>query len=121
MVISGKDCDNLATVEEVAEATVRVLKKCVPAEVPGIAFLSGGQSDIQATEHLNEMNTKYELPWRLTFSYGRAIQQPALHFWAEDIKNNIVGAQEKLVHRAKMNGAASNGEYKSEMEQKFTS
>src|SRR3989304_2499262 len=83
MVISGKDCPKQARVDEVAERTVKILKRCVPAAVAGIAFLSGGQSDEIATEHLNAMNKRYagELPWHLTFSYGRALQHPSLTAW----------------------------------------
>ena len=117
MVISGQDCSTQASVEEVAAATVKCLMKNVPASVTGIAFLSGGQSEEQATAHLNEMNTKYAdtLPWSVTFSYARAIQQPALHHWkGED--SNVEQAQKLLVERAKLNGMASKGEYKADME-----
>ena len=110
MVIAGSERTDQASVEKVAEMTVEVLKECVPAEVPGIAFLSGGQTEIQATENLNEMNAKNDLPWNLTFSYGRALQASALNLFA---KNDITGAQETLLHRAKMNSLASQGKYSS--------
>jgi fructose-bisphosphate aldolase class I len=109
MVISGKDCPVQAGTPEIAERTVATLKKCVPAEVPGIAFLSGGQTEIQATENLNEMNRIYpEAPWRLTFSYGRALQASALNLFAE---GKIKEAQESLKHHSQMNSEASLGEY----------
>ncbi|MGF1479542.1 MAG: class I fructose-bisphosphate aldolase [Cyanophyceae cyanobacterium] len=117
MVISGQDCPTQASVEEVADATIKCLLKNVPASVTGIAFLSGGQSEEQATAHLNQMNAKYgdTLPWRVTFSYARAIQQPALNHWkGED--SNVEQAQKLLVERAKLNGAASQGEYTADME-----
>ena len=111
MVIAGSECPNQASVAEVAEKTVKVLKECVPAEVPGIAFLSGGQTEVQATENLNEMNAKNsDLPWNLTFSYGRALQASALKKFA---KNDIEGAQKALLHRAKMNSLACQGKYSS--------
>ncbi|MBI3044096.1 MAG: fructose-bisphosphate aldolase class I [Betaproteobacteria bacterium] len=117
MVLSGKDCPEQADVEEVAERTVRVLKRCVPAAVAGIVFLSGGQSDELATEHLNAMNRKYagELPWPLSFSYGRALQQPALKAW-KGSPANVATAQAALLHRARMNGLACAGRYSGELE-----
>jgi fructose-bisphosphate aldolase class I len=117
MVISGKDCPEQADVEEVAERTVRVLKRCVPAAVAGIAFLSGGQSDELATEHLNEMNKRYagEVPWPLSFSYGRALQQPSLKAW-KGAPANVAAAQAALVHRARMNSLARAGRYSAELE-----
>src|SRR5438046_8163175 len=84
MVLSGKDCPQQASVQEVAEATVRCMKRVVPAAVPGLVFLSGGQSDLQATEHLNAMNRLPNLPWQLSFSYGRALQAPVLKAWKGD-------------------------------------
>jgi len=117
MVISGKDCPKQAGVEEVAERTVRILKRCVPAAVAGIAFLSGGQSDEVATAHLNAMNKMYagELPWNLTFSYGRALQHPSLTTW-KGAAANVAAAQAALMHRAHMNGLATRGQYKRELE-----
>jgi fructose-bisphosphate aldolase class I len=111
MVIAGKDCDEQAEVEEVAEATVRVLKTTVPATLPGIVFLSGGQTDEQSTAHLNAMNRMGPHPWPLSFSYGRAMQQAALKLWSKDIKTNTAEAQ-KIVHaRAKENGLAALGQW----------
>ena len=111
MVIPGKDCAEQASVEEVADATVRVLKTCVPASLPGIVFLSGGQSDEQSTAHLNAMNRMGPHPWPLSFSYGRAMQQAALHLWAKDLVGNFAEAQ-KIVHaRAKDNGLAALGQW----------
>jgi fructose-bisphosphate aldolase class I len=117
MVISGKDCPKQAGVAEVAERTVKILKRCVPAAVAGIAFLSGGQSDEVATEHLNAMNKAYagELPWNLTFSYGRALQHPSLTAW-RGAAANVAAAQAALLHRAQMNGLATRGQYKRELE-----
>lgn len=111
MVIAGNECSEQASVEKVAEMTIKVLKECVPANVPGIAFLSGGQTEIQATENLGEMNAKNsDLPWNVTFSYGRALQASALQKFA---KNDVAGAQETLLHRSKMNSLASQGKYSS--------
>lgn len=116
MVISGLDCPNRAGITEVAEQTVRCLLNTVPAAVPGIAFLSGGQSNEEATAHLNAMhNLGRSLPWRLTFSYARALQQPAMDAWKGDAKN-VTAAQTALYHRAKLNGAASLGRYSEAME-----
>jgi len=105
MVLSGYDCSYQATIKEVAEKTVNCLLRNVPPDVPGIAFLSGGQSDDHATFHLNEMN-KYETDWNLTFSYGRALQQQALNAWSGKIENVAI-AQEILIERAKANSLAS--------------
>lgn len=117
MVVSGKDCPEQAGVEEVAERTVRVLKRCVPAAVAGIVFLSGGQSDELATEHLNAMNKRYkgQLPWPLSFSYGRALQQPALKAW-KGSSANVAAAQAALLHRARMNSLACGGNYSPDLE-----
>ena len=117
MVVSGKDCPEQAGVEEVAERTVRVLKRSVPAAVTGIVFLSGGQSDELATEHLNAMNRMYkgQLPWPLSFSYGRALQQPALKAW-KGSSENVATAQAALLHRARMNSLACGGNYSSDLE-----
>lgn len=112
MVIHGTKSAEKADVEEVAEATVRVLKSTVPASLPGVVFLSGGQSDKDATAHLNAMNRMGPHPWPLSFSYGRAMQQAALKLWSEDIKGNVASAQ-KIVHeRAKENGLAALGQWK---------
>lgn len=118
MVISGKDCPQQASVEEVAKATITCLLKNVPATVAGIAFLSGGQSMEQSSAHLNAMNQMFgsQCPWPVTFSYARAIQQPALDHWAGD-SSRIGEAQTRLLKRAQCNSAASKGEYSSEMEQ----
>ena len=120
MVIPGQECPQQADVETVAEATVNCLLKNVPASVAGIAFLSGGQSVEQASAHLNAMNKMFadQCPWPITFSYARAIQQPALDYWAgEDSK--VEGAQQRLLKRAQCNSAASQGEYSSEMEKEL--
>ena len=109
MVISGLDCNDQADVEKVSDMTVKVLKDNVPESVPGIAFLSGGQSSDDATSHLNSMNKKYkgDLPWNLTFSYGRALQADALNSWGG---SNREAGQLKLMERSKSNGLASCGE-----------
>jgi fructose-bisphosphate aldolase class I len=117
MVISGKGCPRQAGIDEVAERTVRVLKRSVPGAVAGIAFLSGGQSDELATEHLNAMNQKFGkgLPWPLSFSYGRALQAPALKAW-KGSAGNVATAQSALLHRARMNSLACAGRYSAELE-----
>ena len=116
MVISGKDCAQQAGVQQVADATLQCLKRTVPAAVPGIVFLSGGQSDELATAHLNAMNaTGAALPWPLSFSYGRALQAPALKAW-QGRPANVPAAQKALIHRAKCNSAACFGRYTPEME-----
>ena len=115
MVVSGKDNPRQAPVDEVAERTVRVLKRTVPAAQPGIVFLSGGQSDEAATAHLNAMAAMKGLPWPLTFSYSRALQNPALKTWRGEAKN-AVAAQKAFHHRAHMNGLASMGKWKPELE-----
>jgi fructose-bisphosphate aldolase class I len=117
MVIAGKKSANQASVQEVAEKTVRVLKNCVPGAVPGIAFLSGGQSDEQATAHLDAMNKIGNLPWKLTFSYGRALQHAPQTAWKGKTENVAV-AQRAFSHRAKMNGLAALGQWKADMEKK---
>lgn len=117
MVISGKGAERQAGVEEVAELTVECLKRSVPAAVPGIVFLSGGQSQLQATQHLNAMNRMYDdLPWQLSFSYARALQEKPMEIWGGDA-SNLDEAQKAFYHRAKMNGAARSGSYSEEMEQ----
>ena len=117
MVISGKKCAKQAPVDEVAARTVSTLKRTVPAAVAGIVFLSGGQSDEVATAHLNAMNAQFhgKLPWPLSFSYGRALQQPALKAW-KGVEANVAAAQAALVHRSKMNGLATLGKYSAELE-----
>jgi fructose-bisphosphate aldolase, class I len=117
MVISGKKAKNQAGVEEVAEKTVKVLKACVPAAVPGIAFLSGGQSDEEATAHLDAMNRIGGLPWRLTFSYGRALQAAPQKAWAGK-SENVAAAQRAFTHRAMMNSLAARGQWKQDLEKK---
>ncbi|MGH8474043.1 MAG: class I fructose-bisphosphate aldolase, partial [Gammaproteobacteria bacterium] len=115
MVIAGKQCPVQSSVTEVAEETLRCLRNSVPAAVAGIVFLSGGQKAEPATAHLNAMNQMGSLPWPLSFSYGRALQDPALKTWAGKA-SNIATAQKALHHRAKCNGLASLGQYKPEME-----
>ncbi|MGD0864044.1 MAG: class I fructose-bisphosphate aldolase [Rhizomicrobium sp.] len=115
MVISGMKCPKQAGVDEVAARTIEVLKRCVPAAVPGIAFLSGGQSDIDATTHLNAMNAKYDLPWPLTFSYGRALQAAPQKAWSGKAEN-VSAAQRAFTHRAQMNGLAATGTWKPDLE-----
>jgi len=116
MVVAGDQCPEQANVEDVAEATVSCLMNAVPASLAGIVFLSGGQTEEQATEHLNEMNKLGPLPWPLSFSYGRALQASALKVWGANTKDNVAAAQAELSHRARMNGFATLGEYKSSME-----
>jgi fructose-bisphosphate aldolase class I len=115
MVVSGKDNPRQAGVDEVAERTIRCLKRTVPAAVPGIAFLSGGQSAVSATEHLNAMNKLGPLPWQVSFSYARALQDPAIKAWKGE-SANVGTAQKIFYHRAKMNSAARSGSYTKEME-----
>jgi fructose-bisphosphate aldolase class I len=112
MVVSGKDCEDQAEADEVAEATIRCLKAAVPASLPGIVFLSGGQSDEQATAHLNAMNLMGPHPWPLSFSYGRAMQSAALQLWGKDMQANFKAAQEMVILRAKQNGLAALGQWK---------
>jgi fructose-bisphosphate aldolase class I len=117
MVISGQKNGKRASVDEVAEKTVRVLKNCVPGAVPGIAFLSGGQSDEEATAHLDAMNRIGNLPWRLTYSYGRALQHGPQTAWSGK-PENVAVAQRVFAHRARMNGLASLGQWKVDLEKK---
>ncbi|HEY5064177.1 MAG TPA: class I fructose-bisphosphate aldolase [Xanthobacteraceae bacterium] len=117
MVISGKKSPKRAGVEEVAEKTVRLLKSCVPAAVPGIAFLSGGQSDEDATAHLDAMNRLGPLPWPLSFSYGRALQHSPQTTWSGK-PENVAAAQRAFNHRAMMNGLATLGQWKADLERK---
>jgi len=115
MVVPGQDCRQKATVREVAEATIRCLRSTVPATVPGIAFLSGGQSPEESTEHLAVMNTLGPLPWQLTFSYGRALQAPSLKAWGGKAES-VTAGQAAFLKRARLNGLAHAGQYRREME-----
>jgi fructose-bisphosphate aldolase class I len=115
MVLSGYDASDRASAEEVADLTLECFYKHVPAAVPGIVFLSGGQSDEDATAHLNAMNARGSHPWELSFSYGRALQAPALKAWGGK-KENVEAAQRAYYHRAKMNSAARTGMYAPDME-----
>src|SRR6202790_1017343 len=117
MAVSGKKSARRAGVDEVAEKTVRLLKNCVPSAVPGIAFLSGGQSDEEATAHLDAMNRIGGLPWKLTFSYGRALQAAPQKAWSGR-SENVTAGQQAFTHRARMNSLASKGEWKADLEQK---
>ena len=117
MVLSGKDCPQQASVQEVAEATLTCMKRVVPAAVPGLVFLSGGQTDSQATEHLNAMNRLDRVPWELSFSFGRALQAPVLKAWKGD-PANVADAQQAFHHRASCNSKARFGKYTAEMESK---
>jgi fructose-bisphosphate aldolase, class I len=117
MAIAGKKSPKRAGVDEVAEKTVRLLKACVPAAVPGIAFLSGGQSDEEATAHLDAMNRIGKLPWKLTFSYGRALQAAPQKAWSGK-PENVAAAQRAFTHRAQMNGLATRGQWRADLERK---
>ncbi|MFZ0763793.1 class I fructose-bisphosphate aldolase [Bradyrhizobium sp.] len=117
MAISGKKSAKQASVQEVAEKTVRLLKACVPAAVPGIAFLSGGQSDEEATAHLNAINKIGGLPWKVTFSYGRALQAAPQKAWSGK-PENVAAGQRAFSHRAHMNGLASTGKWTPDLEKK---
>lgn len=115
MVTPGKEHANKASPQQVAEQTIKVLRRTVPAAVPSINFLSGGQTDEEATANLNAMNAMSQQPWELSFSYGRALQQPALKAW-QGKKENATAAQDALFKRARLNGAARYGEYSPDME-----
>ncbi|MDP6708773.1 MAG: fructose-bisphosphate aldolase class I [Alphaproteobacteria bacterium] len=115
MVVAGSDCETQAGIEQVAEMTVASLRRRVPGAVPGIVFLSGGQSEQEATAHLNAMNVLGRQPWELSFSYGRALQQSALKAWGGEA-GNAARAQAVYLHRARMNGLARSGDYKPELE-----
>jgi fructose-bisphosphate aldolase class I len=117
MAIAGKKCPKQASVEEVAEKTVKLLRACVPPAVPGIAFLSGGQSDEAATAHLDAMNKIGGLPWKLTYSYGRALQAAPQKAWSGKAEN-VAAGQRAFLHRAMMNGLASLGQWKQDLEKK---
>lgn len=115
MVIPGKKCERQAFAQEIAEATLRCFYRYVPAAVPGIVFLSGGQSDVEATENLNAMNAMGAHPWEVSFSYGRALQAPVLKAW-QGQEANAQAAQRALQHRCRMNGLARDGKYAKDME-----
>ncbi len=117
MVISGSECETQASAEQIAELTIRCFQNHVPAAVPGIVFLSGGQSDVEATVNMNEMNKSFpDVPWQVSFSYGRALQAPPLQAWGGKAEN-VEAAQKAFQHRAYCNGKARYGEYTAEMEQ----
>ncbi len=116
MVLPGQDCPQTASASEVAEATLQCMRRTVPAAVPGLVFLSGGQSDVRATENLNAMNRLGGAPWELGFSFGRALQDPALKAWS-GLPGNVARAQQELLLRAKCNGAARSGTYTAAMEE----
>ncbi|MGB7034589.1 MAG: class I fructose-bisphosphate aldolase, partial [Xanthobacteraceae bacterium] len=117
MVVPGKKSGKRASVEDVADKTLRVLKACVPAAVPGIAFLSGGQSDEEATAHLDAINRMGPLPWRVTFSYGRALQHAPQTTWSGK-SENVAAAQRAFGHRAMMNSLAATGQWQADLERK---
>ena len=117
MVISAMKCATQASVEDVADKTVMILKRCVPSSVPGIAFLSGGQSDEMATAHLSAMNARHALPWALTFSYGRALQAAPQKAWGGK-SENVAAAQRAFAHRARMNALATTGKWTPSEEKK---
>jgi len=117
MIVPGKKCPKRVSVGEVAEKTLKVLKNCVPPAVPGIAFLSGGQSDVEATAHLDAMNRIADTPWRLSFSYGRALQAAPQKAWSGKAEN-VTAAQTAFSHRAEMNGLASLGKWSQDLEKK---
>jgi fructose-bisphosphate aldolase class I len=118
MVVSGTEHEHQAGPEEVAEHTLRALRAHVPAAVPGIVFLSGGQTDEQASANLNAINARGPQPWKLSFSYGRALQAPALKAWRGD-SANVEAGQQALLHRSRLNRAAARGEYSPEMEKEL--
>jgi len=115
MILPGKDCADQASDDEIAESTIRVMREAVPAAVPGLVFLSGGQTDEQATARLDALNRRMPQPWQLSFSFGRALQAPVLRAWAGDDANRGA-AQAALLHRAELNSAARGGSYHAEME-----
>lgn len=120
MIVSGKDCPQQASMQQVAEQTVQCLKECVPENLAGVVFLSGGQGPVEATQHLNAMNAAHpELPWPLSFSYGRALQEPSLKLWAGQA-SQIKTARKALLHREKCNSLASRGQYEPSLEQPAT-
>jgi len=115
MVLAGKECPHQAPVAEIARATVRCLRRSVPPAVPGIVFLSGGQTPEESTERLSAMNAMGKSPWELSFSYGRALQEPVLAAW-RGIPGNVPAAQKAFYHRTRCNGAARYGKYSRQME-----
>jgi fructose-bisphosphate aldolase class I len=115
MVVSGKENARQAGVQEVAERTLKVLKRTVPAALPGVVFLSGGQTDENATAHLDAMNRMGTAPWPLTFSYSRALQNTALKAWRGQA-SNVAAAQKAFAHRARMNSLAAKGQWNSNLE-----
>ena len=117
MILPGNNSKEKISKEKIAELTLKCLKKSVPPEVPGIAFLSGGQSEIEATENLNLINKINDTNFTISYSYGRALQQSALKFWSKNIKD-IEGTQKIFNHRAKMNTLAAQGKWSSEIENK---
>ena len=119
MVLSGDQCPAQADVAQVAAQTVKAFRRQIPAAIPGIVFLSGGQSDYHATAHLNAMNAAYDLPWRLSFSYARALQREPMAIWRNRAEN-AAAAQAVLVHRCRMNGLAATGEWSEELDQAAT-
>ena len=116
MVVSGAEAADRADIGAVARATVQCLLNAVPASLAGVVFLSGGQSDEEATAHLDAMNRLGNFPWPLSFSYGRALQAPALATWGENPAANVAAAQARLAHRARMNGLAASGRYDAALE-----
>lgn len=117
MVLAGSACKEQSTVDDIAEATLDCFYNTVPAALAGIVFLSGGQSEIDATENLDAMNRIGDLPWALSFSYGRALQSSALKVWGANTQDNVKAAQAELLHRARMNGLAAMGQYEPKLEQ----
>jgi fructose-bisphosphate aldolase class I len=117
MIVPGMKCPKQASVDEVADYTIKILKRCVPTAVPGVAFLSGGQSDEDATAHLSAMNARHKLPWALTFSYGRALQAAPQKAWSGK-KENVAAAQAAFLHRARMNSLAALGKWSPAEEKK---
>jgi fructose-bisphosphate aldolase class I len=115
MILSGADCKTQADTREVAAATIHCFRRCVPGAVPGIVFLSGGQSDVPATQRLNAISSTGGLPWKLTFSFGRALQDPAMKAWV-GVPGNVAAAQKALAHRAVCNGLAVRGSYTEQAE-----
>jgi fructose-bisphosphate aldolase, class I len=118
MVLPGTDCPLQVDAGQIAARTIAVLRQAVPAAVPGIVFLSGGQSDLAATERLDAINRRAPQPWELSFSFGRALQAPVLQAWG-GAAANAGAAQAALLHRAAMNGAARRGDYRRELEQRW--
>ena len=117
MVLAGSDCAEQSSVDDIAEATLDCFYNTVPASLAGIVFLSGGQSEIEATENLDAMNRIGDLPWPLSFSYGRALQSSALKVWGANPQDNVSAAQAELLHRSRMNGLAAMGQYEAKAEQ----